>query len=218
MTTMKPAKSMALIIRRNRGVLAFLLFMAMFRTGFADWSYVPSGSMEPTLYAGDYVWIDKTAFGPTVPFLNTRLASWGAPRRGDVVTFVPPHRDELFVKRIVAIPGDRVSIRGQEIFINGQRLPVAFDRSTVPTIGETRSGNRTHLVQLSGTGTQPVIPNEFVVPEARYFVLGDHRDNSADSRFWGYVEEDRIMGRVTHVGWSFARQRRMSERIARRIR
>ena len=215
---MRAEKSMASLIRRNRGLLAFLLFMAMFRTGFADWSYVPSGSMEPTLYAGDYVWIDKTAFGPTVPFLNTRLAKWGKPQRGDVVTFVPPHRDELFVKRIVAIPGDRVSIRGRDIHVNGERLPLDFDRHAIPTVGETRSGDQTHLVQLSGTGSLPIIPGEFVVPEARYFVLGDHRDNSADSRFWGYVEEDRIMGRVTHVAWSFARQRPGVERIAQRIR
>jgi len=90
-------------------LLALLLFMAMFRTAVADWSYVPSGSMEPTLFAGDYLWVDKTRYGPTLPLLNTRLVSWNQPERGDVVTFIPPHRDQLFVKHVIAVPGDRVT-------------------------------------------------------------------------------------------------------------
>ncbi len=207
------------LLRGNRGLFAFLLFMALFRTALADWSYVPSGSMEPTLFAGDYLWVDKTRYGPALPILNTRIANWSQPERGDVVTFVPPHRDDLFVKRIIAVPGDRVRVAGRDIFVNGEKLAVEYPaRSAWPIIGEERIGERTHLVQLSSDRHQPVFRDEFVVPQRRYFVLGDHRDNSADSRFWGFVEEDRIMGRVTHVGWSLSERRPLNQRFAHRIR
>jgi len=207
------------VLRGNRGLLALLLFMAMFRTAVADWSYVPSGSMEPTLFAGDYLWVDKTRYGPTLPLLNTRLVSWNQPERGDVVTFIPPHRDQLFVKRVIAVPGDRVRLDGRDIFVNDQKLSVEYQPGSAwPLSAEERIGERTHLVQFGSDPRRPVSRDEFIVPQRRYFVLGDNRDNSADSRFWGFVEEDRIMGRVTRVGWSFSERRPLRERLAHRIR
>ncbi len=206
-------------LRANRGLLLFLLLLALFRTSVADWSYVPSGSMEPTLFAGDYIWVDKTAFGPTLPIANKRILSWGEPLRGDVITFVPPHRDDLFVKRVIAIPGDVIRIEGSAVFVNGRRLETVLHRAADGRlIGEERIDGRGHLLKLSPRRTEPASGSEIVVPADRYFVMGDHRTNSADSRVWGFVKRDSIMGRVTHVAVSFSDQRTWNTRFAKAVR
>lgn len=206
-------------IRNNLPLILLVLGMVTFRTGYADWSHIPSGSMEPTLYEGDYVWIDKTAFGPSVPFANVRLLSWGTPQRGDVITFVPPHTDDLYVKRVIGLPGDVVFFDDRDIVVNGERLHTEYDGDgSTLTHGEAQIGDAAHAVQLSGGRRMPSLREPVTVPARRYFVLGDHRDSSLDSRAWGFVDEDRIMGRVTHVAVSFSRQRPARERFAQPVR
>lgn len=210
-------------IRRSlgsyRGLLIFILLLAAFRTAVADWSYVPSGSMEPTLYQGDYIWIDKTAFGPSLPVVNKRLIAWGNPRRGDVITFIPPHRNDLFVKRIIAVPGDIVRFEDAAIYVNDRRLDTALYATPDGLLtGEERIDGRDHLLQLSPGRPQPHSAGDILVPAERYFVLGDHRSNSADSRAWGFVERHRIMGRVTHVAVSLSGNRPWNERLAKAVR
>lgn len=203
------------LLRRNAGLIMLVLGVFFFRTGIADWNYVPSGSMEPTFYDGDWLLVNKMDYGPSIPFTDGRLLSFGEPERGDLITFYPPHDDVLYVKRVIGIPGDAISVSGRDVYVNGRKLAlreIAADDGV--RIGEERIGDMEHRIQFSDGGRLPGPTGTRIVPENRYFVLGDHRNNSADSRVWGYVDADRITGRVTHVAVSFSGRRPWSSRVA----
>ena len=193
----------------------FFIFYAFFRTCYADWSPVPTGSMEPTILPGDYLWIDKTTYGPSVPFINKRLYTWSYPSRGDVITFVPPHTDKLFVKRVIAIPGDIIKIEGIHIYINGiqleQRLLSVTDKEV---IGIEALTGKEHRFKLTKSRKIPYMGQIIKIPKGKYFVMGDHRNNSADSRYWGFVDQDNIMGKVTSIALSFSSEREIFSRVA----
>ncbi|MGR4990480.1 signal peptidase I [Vibrio rotiferianus] len=211
---MKKEYSCNQLFKSNLNIIVFFFAMAFFRTAVADWNHVPSGSMEPTLYAGDWLLADKTEYGPTIPFANVRLFNTNNPKRGDMITFVPPHTDDLYVKRVVGIPGDEIGFLGRDIFVNGSKLS-----STRVLLGSSNEieieqlGSNTHLIQYSSNGQLPKFDDSFIVPDSKYFVLGDHRSDSVDSRYWGFVESHKIMGKVTHVAFSIASER-SSERFA----
>lgn len=203
------------LLKNNKGFVLFIFCMAFFRTAVADWNYVPSASMEPTIYGGDYLWVEKLSFGPTIPFTDIKLFSTGVPERGDIITFFADHTEVQLVKRVIGMPGDHIHIDGREISVNGDIA--SFEAGTVledRMLGLETVVAHAHKVQYTRgeTSAQPVL--EFVVPAQRYFVMGDNRNNSFDSRFWGFVEEERIMGRVTHIAVSFSSQRPWSERFA----
>ena len=202
-------------IRNNAGLIALVFSMLFMRTAIADWSYVPTGSMEPTLYGGDWVLVSKRHYGPSIPFTSFRLLSTGVPERGDVITFYPPHEDVLYVKRVIGIPGDTILIRGRDVYLNGAKLS-SSDVGSAEGVRLAREivGDVAHAVQYSADRQLPLMRDEIVVPPGKYFVLGDHRNNSADSRYWGYVDEERIVGKVTHVAVSFSRMRPLSARLA----
>ncbi|HHH36093.1 MAG TPA: signal peptidase I [Gammaproteobacteria bacterium] len=212
---MKP--SFTKLLRDYRPLLVFAVLLVSFRTTIADWSPIPSGSMEPTLFPGDVVWIDKTAFGPSIPIINKKLLSWGHPERGDIITFVPPHTDQLYVKRVIGLPGDSIRIDGMDVYVNGSRLlqqPTSAGDDYL--LGTENIDGRNHGIQLTRGLPVPWIGRTIQVPEGKYFVMGDHRNNSADSRFWGFVDEDKIMGRVTAVALSIS-PRRGWKRFARPV-
>lgn len=211
---MKKPGRLRRFVRNNAGLICLILCFFSFRTAVADWSRVVSGSMEPTLYAGDWMVVNKVFYGPSIPFTGIKLLSWGSPARGDIIAFYPPHTDELFVKRVIGVPGDTVSLRRSEVYVNGELLTQFEVRSSVGArIGRESIGDGSHLVQFSA-GRDLTGFRRFVVPEGKYFVLGDHRNNSADSRYWGYVDEDRIIGDVSHVAVSLSPQRPLGSRIA----
>jgi signal peptidase I len=203
------------LLRSARPFFLFFIFLLTFRTGFADWSPIPSGSMEPTLFPGDVVWIDKTAFGPSIPIINRKLLSWGHPQRGDIITFVPPHTDQLYVKRVIGVPGDHIRIEGMDVYVNGGKLvqrPVSAREGYL--LGTENIDGRNHAIQLTRGLPVPWIGKTIRVPKGKYFVMGDHRNNSADSRFWGFVDQEKIMGRVTAVALSISPRRELLSRIA----
>ena len=202
-------------IRNNAGLIALVVSMLFMRTAIADWSYVPSGSMEPTLYGGDWVLVSKRHYGPSIPFTSFRLLSTGVPERGDVITFYPPHEDVLYVKRVIGIPGDTVMVRGRDVYLNGTKLSSSEVRAAEGVrVGREIVGGVSHAVQYSDGRSLPLMRDALVVPPGKYFVLGDHRNSSADSRYWGYVDEERIVGKVTHIAVSFSRKRPLSARLA----
>jgi signal peptidase I len=206
-------KKLKALLREYRGLLLFVSLLMVFRTTYADWSPVPTGSMEPTIVPGDVVWVDKTTYGPSVPFLNKRLFTWGHPQRGDIITFVPPVEDTLYVKRVMAVPGDTIRIEGYDIYVNGVRL----EQSLVEATDEWLIGNETidgkeHAFKVSADKGISWLDQAVVVPEGKLFVMGDHRNNSGDSRSWGFADEANVTGKVSNIAVSFS-----GERTGRRV-
>jgi signal peptidase I len=196
-------------LREYRGLLLFVSLLMVFRTTYADWSPVPTGSMEPTIVPGDVVWVDKTTYGPSVPFLNKRLFTWAHPKRGDIITFVPPVEATLYVKRVMAVPGDTIRIEGNAIYVNGERLQQSVVEETDQfLIGTETIGGREHVFKLSAGRELPWFGRSVVVPEGKLFVMGDHRNNSGDSRYWGFADQANVTGKVSHIAVSFSGERR----------
>lgn len=196
------------LLREYRSFLLFLLLLMVFRTSYADWSPVPTSSMEPTIYPGDVVWIDKTAYGPSLPFVNKRVFTWDTPERGDVITLIPPHEDVLYVKRVIGLAGDTLRIEGNTIYVNGTRLEQEFaEVGEDAVLGTEAIDGVTHAFKLSTERAVPYIGATITVPAGKLFVMGDFRNNSADSRYWGFVDESKVMGKVTAIALSFAGER-----------
>lgn len=194
-----------------RGVLAFIILMLGFRSAWADWVYVPSGSMNPTILEGDRLLIDKHAYGLRIPFTLIRLSRGEDPQRGDVVTFESPADGKLLVKRVIGVPGDIVAMSDERLTVNGAsaRYAPADRRATRSLLIATRAedpqarretfGRCTHDILLLPDRPAPATFGPVVVPRGMYFVLGDNRDNSADSRYIGFVPRRNIIGHATEV-------------------
>lgn len=193
-------------LKENRGFLLFLLCFAFFRTAIADWNPIPSGSMRPTLLEGDVVLVDRLAYDVKLPLTDIRLVPLHDPRRGDIVTFSSPAGGKRLIKRIVGIPGDVVELRDGILMLNGvaaEYLDQAVSAETihgvagVPAILATeRVGGSARTVQyLDIPGTRRNF-GPLTVPPDNYFMLGDNRDNSEDSRFIGFVPRHLLIGRA----------------------
>ena len=194
-----------------RTFLLFVLILFTFRSTIADWSHVPTGSMKPTLMEGDRILVDKLAYDLRFPFLHWRLSTWDDPQSGDIVIFPSPETEELYVKRVVGVPGDTVSMSDNRLIVNGKPLNYKLDSKQIAAILNAQDQknfvvfeeqgpvqeysimiSRNHRSVYSSFGTQ-------VVPEGQYLVLGDNRDHSKDSRFIGFIERERIRGKATRV-------------------
>jgi signal peptidase I len=206
--------------REWRGFLLFVAIMLLFRSAVADWNQVPSGSMLPAILVGDRIVVDKLAYDLRLPFTLVRLASWAEPQRGDVVTFTSPEDERLMVKRIIAGPGDRVSMQRNRITINGEAADYRpVDDAMAPSghrlvredvLGRSRVVMwRTEEVTFSGTFRTTE------VPDGHYLVLGDNRDNSRDSRYFGFVARERILGRASSVAFSLDYENYYAPRLGR---
>jgi len=196
-------------IRSNRGFLIFILCLGFFRTAIADWNTIPSGSMRPTLLEGNVVLVNRLAYDFKLPLTNIALASLGEPRRGDIVTFESPKTGMRLIKRVVGVPGDTIELRGDVLFVNG----VAARYSNPTVTGEPLDGFGSvpsiHAVERFAGIEHPVqiLPGvramrdfgPFVVPKASYFMLGDNRDNSEDSRYIGPVPRRLLLGRASRL-------------------
>lgn len=196
-------------LKSNRGFLVFLLCFGIFRTAVADWNPVPSGSMRPTLLEGDVVLVDRLAYDLKLPLTDVVLAHRAEPRRGDVVTFSSPADGTRLIKRLVGLPGDTVELRESLLLVNGEAA-LYEDRQVVrealapgvelPALRATeRVAGHARAVQFMAGATAARRFGPVVVPAGHYFMLGDNRDNSADSRFIGFVPRERLIGRAHHV-------------------
>jgi signal peptidase I len=174
-------------------VVAILLAVAIRGTVIQAFK-IPSGSMLPTLQIGDHLLVTKLLYGPRIPYTDRRLFRIAPPRAGDIVVFAYPVEDSKdFIKRVVAVPGETVEIRRKQVFIDGKPLDDPWgryvDRMIVPP-GYGEDSKRDNFGPAR-------------VPEGQYFVLGDNRDKSYDSRFWGFVEDARIRGKAVVLYWSW---------------
>ncbi len=196
---------------------------------------IPSDSMEPTLFAGDFILVNKMAYGLKIPFTGFNLFGFNSnpfylfkhhlPKRGDIVVFKYPRDKSInFIKRIVALPGDTVEMRNKEIFINGTLMPsTRLDKKKFSEkFGEglknsslnlytSASGDRRHFIQIDEDSFYGTDFSVKKIPENMYFVLGDNRDFSYDSRFWGSVPGENIKGKVFMVWFSLDIDKNSSE-------
>ncbi len=191
-------------------LLIMLLVMFAFRSAIADWNDVPTGSMKPTIMEGDRLLVNKLAYDLKVPFTTWHLAQWDNPKRGDIVVFFSPADGQRLVKRVVGLPGDRIELANNDLIVNG--TPVKYETLPQKTVNELPVAEQSHheyATEELAEHPHPVMatpslsaPRTFgpvVVPPDKYFMMGDNRDNSYDSRFYGCVERRQIVGRASAV-------------------
>jgi signal peptidase I len=196
-----------LLLRRHIAPIVLVtLVVTSFRSAIADWNIVPTGSMNPTIVEGDRVFVNKLAFGLRVPFTMTWVGQWSEPTRGDVIVFHSPADGERMVKRVVGLPGETVELIGNRVFIDG--TPAAYTLPAPPAGGIVHADEQIDVGGAAHPGQMiPALPAKRdygpdVVPPGHYFVLGDNRDNSGDSRYFGFVPRANITGRSSRVFYS----------------
>ncbi len=187
-------------IRENRTFLFFVALMLVFRSAIADWNEVPTGSMKPTIIEGDRILVNKLAYDLRLPFTHISLWRFAHPKRGEIIVFDSEVADKRLVKRVVGVPGDTVKMMDNVVFINNVPLTYSLvnDQGPIVEMIEHLEG-ADHSVRF---GKYDSTLSSFIniqVPEDRYLVLGDNRDNSADSRVIGFVDRDEIVGRSSTV-------------------
>lgn len=196
--------------REIRPLLIMLAIMFSIRSSFADWNDVPSGSMKPTLVEGDRVFVNKLAYDLKVPFTTRHIAEWSDPQRGDIAVFYSPHDGQRLVKRVIGLPGDTVEMRNEQLFLNGEPVnyapldaaisaPVADPERSASLFATEQLPSRAHAVMATPSLPATRSFGPVTVPADEYFMLGDNRDNSFDSRFWGCVPRKQILGRAEAV-------------------
>jgi signal peptidase I len=199
-----------LSIKLAAGIL-FLMFLVY---SVIEPYKIPSGSMVPTLKIGDHIFVNKLAYGLRLPFVG-EVWRWGDPKRAEVFVFVPPtDRDVVFVKRVIGVPGDTIRVEDDKLYINGQfidKVAEPFYPAMDDTEDEYADNNHELFIEdLPGTKHYVLFfkerylqtfsrSMEIKVPENSYFAMGDNRDHSQDSRFWGFVKRDDVRGRAMFV-------------------
>jgi signal peptidase I len=192
------------------------LILFSIRSSLADWNDVPSGSMRPTILEGDRVYVNKLAYDLKVPFTTRHLAGWSNPQRGDIVVFFSPKDGTRLVKRVIGLPGDLIEMQDERLSINGQ--PVSYTPLGAAVSGQLSEADQQRSV--FATEQLPACPHAVMaivgvpakrtfgplrVADGHYFMMGDNRDDSFDSRYFGTVERNRIVGRAAAVALSFDR-------------
>ena len=198
--------------RNNKGFLAFLVLFGVFRTAVADWNPIPSASMHPNLLEGDVVLVNRLAFDLKVPLTNVVLAHLGEPQRGDIVTFRSPRDNTLLIKRVVALPGDVVEMRNERLYINGKGADYRVVEHSLDSVGGTampalqlaetwgdKAARGPRHIQIMPDVLAPRTFGPVTVAQGQYLMLGDNRDNSADSRVIGLVPRKLLVGRAERV-------------------
>lgn len=206
----------SLLVDYSRSFFPIILVVLVLRSFLFEPFRIPSGSMMPTLLAGDFILVNKYAYGIRLPVLDTKIIDIGEPKRGDIVVFRYPEDPSIdYIKRIVGLPGDRIQYEDKILYINGQKMDQQYLGEYVGVgagLGMTGAGLR--LEHLGGVDHQILVQSrrriaegEFVVPEGSYFAMGDNRDNSNDSRFWGPVPEKNLVGRafIIWMSWDSAK-------------
>jgi len=195
------------LVEYARSFFPVLAIVLVLRSFLAEPYQIPSESMVPTLEVGDFILVNKYAYGLRLPVLGTKILDVGEPRRGDVMVFIPPHDPRYFIKRVIGVPGDVVRYENHALYINGERadyelvstfevyLPSLNAALPVREYLETFSGD-THRVYRYPV-REP--SGEWEVPPGAYFMMGDNRGRSEDSRVWGFASEDQIVGKAVAI-------------------
>lgn len=196
-----------LLVEYARSFFPVLLLVLVLRSFLAEPYQIPSESMVPTLAVGDFVLVNKYAYGLRLPVFKTKILDVGEPQRGDIMVFVPPHDRRSFIKRVIGLPGDVVRYENKALTINGVRMGYDFDDAFVLDlpIGKLRIrayeetiDGRSHTVYRYPQRNDGAA-RDWVVPAGSYFMMGDNRGRSEDSRVWGFAEQNNIVGKAVAV-------------------
>lgn len=180
-------------LRQNVESLLLAVGVALLvRSSVVEAFWVPSGSMLPTIQIGDHLFVNKLAYGMHLPFVEREVTQWSPLHRGDVVVFTSPiDRHIDLIKRVIAVAGDTVEVRDKRLYINGEEVPDPH-------------------ASFTDTRTRDAVPRDHfgpvVVPAGKFFVMGDNRDQSYDSRYWGFANERDVKGQATFIYWSWDSQ------------
>ncbi len=228
------------IVETSRSIFPVIAFVLILRSFIYEPFQIPSGSMKPTLLIGDFILVEKFSYGLKDPVWRNQLIETGKPERGDVAVFKYPENPQIdYIKRVIGLPGDRIVYRNKELYIQPacaagmsdcpklkkvERVGVnagEFMFENVPLERHKEQlGDVTHDILINPRRGEPTAyyyregnldVGEFVVPEGQYFMMGDNRDNSTDSRFWGFVPEANLVGKATAIWISFEFDRKPSD-------
>lgn len=185
------------LLKENRGFIVFIVLMSIFRSAIADYNTVPSGSMLPTIIPGDRIGIDKLAYDIKLPFINYSIMQLNEPERGDIVVFESKAADLRMVKRVIGTPGDIIELVDNELIINN--VPVSYKQTNTHTSKSVEQlPNKTHAIQIKGFSDLTTFA-AIKVPADHLLVMGDNRNNSADSRVYGFIPRQEVIGRANRV-------------------
>lgn len=194
-----------LLVEYARSFFPVLFAVLILRSFIAEPFRIPSGSMLPTLEIGDFILVNKFSYGIRLPVTHSKIIEIGEPQRGDVVVFRYPVDNETdYIKRVIGIPGDRIRWENKQLFVNGKQVQheplgeyIALDQYNnhfnTLRLKENLEGVEHDIIVMPNT---PGRSDETIVPEGQYFTMGDNRDNSKDSRYWGFVPEENLVGRA----------------------
>lgn len=190
------------IIRETKSFLPIILLVLVVRSFIIEPFQIPSSSMEPGLDVGDFILVSKFTYGLRLPVTNTKILANNDPQRGEVMVFFPPNDPRYFIKRVIGLPGDHIEYKNKVLYINGVEQK---QQSVVMPVTDMQ-GRKLYQEQL-GEASHTIYTNprwsgqdmSFVVSEGHYFMMGDNRDNSSDSRIWGEVPEENIVGKAFFI-------------------
>lgn len=190
------------LVEYLQAILIAVVAALFIRTFIVQAFRIPTGSMEDTLLVGDFLLVNKCVYGPVVPFLNWRLPSWSEPVPGDVVVFKFPDDPSLdYIKRLIAVEGQSVSVRDKQVFVDGQPVALPLEGKYIDTRIKP-AGYEESDIDPSGAGNRDQY-GPVTIPPGHYFVMGDNRDNSLDSRYWGFLPRENIVGRAMVIYFSW---------------
>jgi len=203
-----PESNEPLLVEYARSFFPVVLIVLLLRSFLFEPFRIPSGSMMPTLLVGDFILVNKFSYGMRLPVLNTKIVEFGEPKRGDIVVFRFPKQPTVdYIKRVIGLPGDRIAYFDKKLTVNGQPTQqVSLGRYQGVGQGVDMTGAEQFVEDLTGVEHSILIrhgvntvEDVFVVPPGHYFVMGDNRDNSNDSRYWGFVPEGNLVGRAFFI-------------------
>ena len=201
-------ESQPILVEYARSFFPVLLVVLVLRSFLFEPFRIPSGSMIPTLLVGDYILVNKFAYGVRLPVVDTKILDTGAPERGDVAVFRFPADPRLdYIKRVIGLPGDTVAYRDKRLFVNGEEVGFSGGEPYVSPVSDAVVAGATRYEETLGGVTHDILVfdqgfsggNVTEVPEGHYFMMGDNRDRSNDSRFWGVVPEENLVGKARFI-------------------
>ena len=208
----------------SSSVFPILLVVLLIRSFFIEPYKIPSGSMIPTLMIGDFILVDKNIYGYKIPLTDITLIDNEDPQRGDVVVFKYPENKKInYIKRIVGLPGDKITYKNKRLYINDNEYTLTQIDHTFDPVeiadGQVYIENNLSKEYLILNQTSPPFNFQYQVPDDTYFVLGDNRDNSNDSRYWGPVPKENLVGKAFYIWmfWNFDSYYSFSDRVGNKI-